>query len=224
MAGEAKCGSSPHEAAGAPLRQAPAAWQGAPAAASRSGALPHSRAVPLDPSGLPDPGRPLFCARCGAAMQARERGGRRRPVCPRCGWVYYAKNALGAAILAERDGELLLVQRAHDPYGGWWMLPAGFVEYGEDAASTAVREAQEECGLDVRLTGLFGVYFGTDDPRNPSHLIVHHAAPEPADAEPVPGDDAAAARWFAPDQLPAEIAFEAHRAAIADWLRARPRA
>ncbi|MGH2351635.1 MAG: NUDIX domain-containing protein [Chloroflexota bacterium] len=173
--------------------------------------------VPLDPSGFPDPGRPRFCARCGTAMDEDEHGGRRRPVCPRCGWVYFAKNALGAAILIERDSQVLLVQRAHDPYAGWWMLPAGFVEYGEDAAATAVREAEEECALDVRLTGVFGVYFGTDDPRNPSYLIVHNATPEPVDAEPIAGDDAAAVGWFKRDALPEPIAFEGHRAALADW-------
>ena len=179
--------------------------------------------VPLDPSGFPDPGRPRFCARCGAAMREVDRGDRLRPECPRCGWVYYAKNALGAAILVERASQVLLVQRAHDPYRGWWMLPAGFVEYGEDAAGTAVREALEECGLRVTLGGVFGTYFGTDDPRNPSYLIVYYAQPEPEDAEPTPGDDAADARWYAADGLPEHIAFEAQRQAIADWAETTPR-
>ncbi|HEX2033554.1 MAG TPA: NUDIX domain-containing protein [Chloroflexota bacterium] len=176
-------------------------------------------ATPLDPSGLPDPGRPRFCARCGAPMEEREQGGRRRPVCPRCGWVYYAKNALGAAVLIERDDRVLLVQRAHEPYQGWWMLPAGFVEYGEEAAACAVREAEEECALTVRLEGQFGVYFGQDDPRNPSYLIVYLARPEPPSATPRAGDDAAAVDWFPRGGLPAHIAFEGHRAALADWSR-----
>jgi 8-oxo-dGTP diphosphatase len=135
--------------------------------------------------------------------------------------VYYAKNALGAAILVERAGAVLLVQRAHEPYQGWWMLPAGFVEYGEEAARTAVREAREECALDVRLRGVFGLYFGADDPRNPSHLIVYHAVPDPLDAEPAAGDDAAAVGWFAAAELPERIAFEGHRAALADWAATR---
>jgi 8-oxo-dGTP diphosphatase len=135
--------------------------------------------------------------------------------------VYYAKNALGAAVLVERDGRVLLVQRAHEPYTGWWMLPAGFVEYGEDAESSAVREAQEECALAVRLTGLFGGYFGTDDPRQPAYLLVYRAEPLDPAAAPVAGDDACAAGWFARDQLPEQIAFEAHRAALADWRSGR---
>ena len=172
----------------------------------------------LDPSGLPDPGRPRFCARCGAPMEEHARGGDRvRPRCPRCGWVYYAKNALGAAVLIERAGSVLLVQRAHEPYRGQWMLPAGFVEFGEQAAGTAEREAMEECGLAVRVGELFGIYFGTDDPRNPAHLVVYRASLVHAGATAVAGDDAAAAGWFAAGALPAQIAFVAHRQAIADW-------
>jgi len=174
-----------------------------------------------DPSGLPDPGRPRYCARCGEPLEERSSGGRPRPVCPRCGWTYYAKNALGAAVLVEQDGRVLLVQRGEDPYEGQWMLPAGFVEYGEDAAGTAVREAQEELGLRVRLEGFFGLYFGTDDPRNPSYLLVYRATPEPAGQPVRAGDDAAAADWFPPNGLPAEIAFQGHRQALADWARSR---
>ena len=37
---------------------------------------------------------------------------------------------------------------------------AGFVEYGEYAADSAVREAEEETGLQVELTGLRGLYSG----------------------------------------------------------------
>jgi ADP-ribose pyrophosphatase YjhB (NUDIX family) len=174
-----------------------------------------------DPSGFLDPGRPRYCARCGHRMEERLSGGRLRPVCPRCGWTYYAKNALGAAVLVERDGRILLVQRADEPYKGQWMIPAGFVEYGEDAAETAVREAAEEVGLRVRLHGFFGLYFGTDDPRNPSYLIIYRATPEPAEQTVRAGDDAAAAGWFPPDGLPAQIAFEGHRRAIADWARSQ---
>ena len=175
----------------------------------------------LDPSGFPDPGRPRCCARCGSGMEERDVSARRRPVCPRCGWTYYAKNAVGAGILVEHDGKVLLVQRAHEPYQGPWMLPAGFVEYGEDAAATAVREAEEECALRVRLEGTFGIYFGTDDPRNPSYLVVYRARLEPPEQTPRAGDDAADAGWFPHDGLPPRIAFQAHRQALGEWATAR---
>lgn len=166
-----------------------------------------------------DPGEPSFCAKCGQPTALRDAGGRRRPHCTACGWTYYAKNAFGAgvAILSDDGHQLLLVQRAHKPYEGHWMLPAGFVEYGDCAADTAIREAEEETGLQVELTGLRGLYFGTDDPRDISHLAVYNA--RIVGGTPQAGDDAAAVAFFKHDELPKDIAFRGHRDAIADWLR-----
>ena len=173
--------------------------------------------VPRDPSGFPDPGRPGRCIRCGTPTEEVDRGGRARPACPSCGWVYSARNALGAALAVEGPDGILLVQRSHEPYKGEWMLPAGFVEYGEFAEESAVREAEEETGLHVELTGLWGLYFGTDDPRNVAHLAVYGARAVGGDLEA--GDDASDARFFPRGRLPANIAFEAHRQALADWER-----
>ena len=166
-----------------------------------------------------DPGEPRFCARCGQPTEMQSRGGRERPHCPACGWVYYGKNALGAtvAILSDDGREILLVQRAHEPFQGWWMLPAGFVEYGEFAEECAVREAHEETGYLVELTGLWGLYFGTDDPRNVSHLAVYGA--RVVGGEPRAGDDAIALAFFPRDDLPDQLAFQGHRRALADWQR-----
>ena len=180
---------------------------------------PEWAGVPRDPSGYLDPGRPGHCIRCGALTEEVIRGGLPRPVCPACDWVYYAKNATGAALLIVEDGKVLLVQRAHEPYLEYWMLPAGFVEYGELAEETAVREAQEETGLDVELTGLWGFYFGSDDPRNVAHLAVYEA--RRTGGTLAAGDDAMAAAFFGPDELPEQIAFRAHRRTLADW-RAQP--
>jgi 8-oxo-dGTP diphosphatase len=167
-----------------------------------------------------DPGEPRFCGRCAHPLEPRAEGGRERPRCPDCGWTYYAKPALGAAILIEEEGRVLLVSRAHDPYQGWWMLPAGFVEYGEDAAETAAREALEETGLLVEVAGYQGIYFGGGDPRGVSHLSVFLARRVGGRLQA--GDDAAEARWFGRDEIPERIAFEAHRKALTRWQRAQP--
>ena len=122
-----------------------------------------------------------------------------------CSWVYYAKNAVGAAVLLTAGNSVLLVQRKDEPYQGYWMLPAGFVEYGERPDVTAVREALEELGLTVTLTGLVGAYFGDDDPRNVAILLVYRATI--AAGELQPGDDAMAAAFFRRGALPKRIAF-----------------
>ena len=169
---------------------------------------------------LPDPGEPHFCARCATALEPRSDGGRPRPHCPRCGWTYYAKPSLGAAVLIEEDGRILLVRRAHEPFRDWWSLPAGYVEYGEDAPQTAAREALEETGLVVSIDGIHGIFAGFGDPRGAGHLAVFRASR--LAGNPIAGDDAAEARWFAPDEIPTEIAFEGSRKAISAWLNERP--
>jgi 8-oxo-dGTP diphosphatase len=126
---------------------------------------------------------------------------------------------MGAAALIEDGDRIALVRRAHEPYRGWWTMPAGFVEYGEEASETAVREAEEETGLTVSLAGVFGVYFGAGDPRGAAHLVVYRA--HRVAGELRAADDADEACWFRAEELPAEIAFEAHRQALAEWLEGR---
>jgi ADP-ribose pyrophosphatase YjhB (NUDIX family)/inorganic pyrophosphatase len=165
---------------------------------------------------VPDVGEPQYCARCAHPLQRRPDGGRARPYCPECGWTYYAKPALGAAAIVEENGRIVLVQRAHEPYQGWWTLPTGFVEYGEDAAETAAREVLEETGLLVEIDGYHGIFFGGGDPRGVAHVAVFYA--HRLGGSLAPGDDAADTGWFSPEEIPEEIAFEGHRKAIARWL------
>ena len=101
------------------------------------------------------------------------------------------------------DPGVVLVRRRHAPLG--WALPGGFVEVGESCPAAAVREAREETGLDVRPTGLLGVYSDPGrDPRGHTASVVYVAR---AEGEPSGGDDAAEARWFSLSTLPS-LAFD----------------
>lgn len=62
------------------------------------------------------------------------------------------------------DGRVLMARHSE---GGVWLLPGGAVEPGEAPADAAVREMWEETGAIVRLTGLVGIFGGTD-------YIVHY--------------------------------------------------
>jgi NADH pyrophosphatase NudC (nudix superfamily) len=90
-----------------------------------------------------------FCPRCGGALDWCNVAGddHQRQICVACGHIHYHNPAPTAGALVVRNGELLLVRRAIEPYFGYWDIPGGFIESGEGPAETAVREVREETGL-----------------------------------------------------------------------------
>ncbi len=102
-----------------------------------------------------------FCPRCGGTLERRllKATEPERPVCTRCGFVFYIdpKIAVGT-IIETSDRRLVLVRRAIEPGYGKWVFPGGYVDRGEPLTAAAIREAREECGLDVRLDGLVNIY------------------------------------------------------------------
>ena len=56
------------------------------------------------------------------------------------------------------DGGIVLLKRGVEPALGKWVFPGGYVDRGETLTAAAVREAREECGLDVRLDALVNIY------------------------------------------------------------------
>jgi len=156
--------------------------------------------------------RPRYCPQCGSRLALEEDSGRKRPTCPRCGFIFYRNPAPAAGVILPGRQGVLLVRRKFRPAVGAWCLPAGFLEYGESPERCAVRELAEETGIRARLTGLFGVYAGFDDPRVRAVLILYTA--RRVGGRLRPGDDATEARYFRLNRLPARIAFAAHRRAL----------
>ncbi len=152
-----------------------------------------------------------FCPRCGTAVTHAERFGRERPLCPSCGWIYFADPKVAAAILIEREGRVLLVRRINEPFRGLWTLPAGFVDADENPARAAERECLEETGLTVHATRLLEVIAGREHPRGADFVIVY--AGEIVSGELQAADDADQAEWFDRAHLPS-LAFRATQAVL----------
>jgi len=123
--------------------------------------------------------------------------------------------------LEDRAGRpIVIIRRGHPPLG--YALPGGFVDVGETVENAAVREAREETGLDVTLSGLLGVY--SDPARDPRGHTVAIAYVATARGEPVAGDDAAAVLVTDPEGVP-ELLGD-HGRIVADyvaWRRDRGR-
>lgn len=66
---------------------------------------------------------------------------------------------VGSVVAIARDGEVLLLQRPT----GRWCLPCGYADIGETPEATALREANEETGLEITLRYFLGLSTTSDD-------------------------------------------------------------
>jgi len=118
--------------------------------------------------------------------------------------------------LQDRPGTVILVKRKYEPFG--WAIPGGFVEIGETVEHAAVREMKEEVGLDVRITGLLGVYSDPKrDPRGHTVTVIYTGI---AEGQPVAADDAAEVGVFTESDLPKPLAFD-HQQVLGDYFSLR---
>ncbi len=127
--------------------------------------------------------------------------------CPACGHkikIYKNPAPTVDIIISQKPGQVLLVRRLNPPLG--WALPGGFVDVGETTENAAVREALEETGLRVELTGLLGVY--SDPRRDARRHTISTVYVARAVGQAKAGSDAAACGSFNLDNLPADICFD----------------
>lgn len=127
--------------------------------------------------------------------------GRPRQQCPSCGLVAYRNPApVGLAVIQHR-GKLVLIRRSVAPLADYWAPPAGYVESGESVPEGVIREAREECGLDIALDGLIDVYSRADV----EVLIIAYRAHSIGGTLRA-GDDASDAELFPVDRMPTQRA------------------
>jgi ADP-ribose pyrophosphatase YjhB (NUDIX family) len=158
-----------------------------------------------------------FCPRCGGSLERRviKATEPTRLVCTRCTFVFYLdpKIAVGT-IIRVSSGRIVLVRRAIEPGLGRWVFPGGYVDRGEPLTAAAVREAREECGLDVRLDGLVNVYSYAG--RAP--VIVVYAATA-LGGTLAPDEESSETAEFASDTIPWDmLAFRSTREGLRDYL------
>lgn len=158
------------------------------------------------------------CPRCAGSLKRVDT----YLMCDRCGFhVYNNPLACNAAIIENEKGEILLVKRKYDPLKGYWDLPGGFIEPGEDLKMSVEREVKEELGVDVRVGELVGHYADTYDyqgVRRPSYCAVVVATIQ--SGEPQPLDDAELITYFSKkDVLKQRFAFPMLKIAVTEYLQ-----
>ncbi len=163
-----------------------------------------------------------FCSNCGNALPIT-RDAFAAQTCAQCGRTQYHNSRPCAGALIVRDGRVLLVKRAVEPYKDCWDIPGGFLEAGEHPLDGMMREVREETGLEVRVLGLLGAYIdryvfqGEEFFTLSAYYVV-----EPMGGQLRAQDDVNEFAWFALDALPDAIAFEHPHAVLRDlraWVR-----
>jgi 8-oxo-dGTP diphosphatase len=135
-----------------------------------------------------------FCPYCRTELVVTEQGYEPRPTCPTCGFVHFRNPFPTVSILVVQGERVLLGKRAGHPGAGKWAIPSGYIEYGDDFVSAAVREAKEETGLDVEIRSIVNVVSSFVSPR--FHFLGIYLLAGVVGGEPAAGDDLALMDWF----------------------------
>ena len=112
-----------------------------------------------------------------------------------------------------RDGEVLLMRRARDPWRNAWEVPGGFCEPAEHPRDTAERELREELGICARAVAYLGAWIDRYGPAdaagtlNCAYLLVPETADPPLHLQ---AEEVLEAAWFELSAPPSPLAFPDH--------------
>ncbi|HEY8610619.1 MAG TPA: NUDIX hydrolase [Roseomonas sp.] len=122
------------------------------------------------------------------------------------GREYPGRPWVGIGCLAFRGDDVLLVRRSRPPRQGEWTVPGGAQSLGELAEDCARRELREETGVEVgplALVACVDILHRDEAGAVRFHYTIVDYAGRWISGEPIAGDDASEARFFAPEELPA---------------------
>ncbi len=114
-------------------------------------------------------------------------------------------------VVVRRADELLVLERS-PARGGYWNLVAGGVEPGEDSATAATRELEEETRLVVTVASL-GLDLAYEGPAGTVRVDAF-VAQAPPGWEPVLDEEHVSYRWCAAAEAVELLAYEEPRVAV----------
>ena len=155
-----------------------------------------------------------FCERCGSPLSQKPIEGRVRAFCPVCDFVVYLDPKVAAGVIVTLEDRVVLLKRGIEPSIGKWVFPGGYVDLGEPTDVAAVREAQEEVGLEVVAEDLLGAF---SYPGVQVVLVVY--AGRVVGGRLKGNFETQEVRTYSPSEIPwSELAFQSTADALRVWM------
>ena len=152
-----------------------------------------------------------YCGCCGAKMEPAP-GEQHAMKCPNCGHMLFPVICPAMIVAVERGGKLLLAMNKRNKFNRFSVL-AGFLEVGESIEDAVVREVREEETVEEErgsIQYLYSQYW----PFPRSLMLACRARWKSGELRP-DGVEIGEARWFAPDEIPANVPGSI---TVAGWL------
>jgi 8-oxo-dGTP diphosphatase len=118
--------------------------------------------------------------------------------------IYPLVPRVGVGAIIIHQGKILLVKRGGEPALGLWAIPGGTLKLGETLQECAAREILEETGLTIKVGKciyVFDFFSREESGRIKFHFVIIDFAAQYVSGELKAADDAADARWLAPEDL-----------------------
>ncbi len=168
-----------------------------------------------------------YCPVCGSEFK---NWNNQLLVCDACNYHFYqtSKPTAGAVIVKlDKDTgryQVLLTKRGIKPYMGYWDIPGGFLQNGEQPEDGLRREIREELGVEIYNPKLFFAvvdnYPREDIPEEASFtLCLYHICTIEKNATLKAEDDITESQWFYLDKPPKNLSFEGNKKALRAALK-----
>jgi len=156
-----------------------------------------------------------YCMHCGSRlrMKPHETEGHPVPWCDTCGEYRFPvfNAAVSMVVMDAERAHILLIRQYGRPF---YILPAGYINKGEDAEHAAARELREELRLEARQ-----LQFNRSRYFPPSNTLLLNFAVTVAPGAPTPNWEVDGWRWFTPEEARRNIKPDSYaQAFLLHWL------
>lgn len=156
-----------------------------------------------------------FCPFCGTEFNLFFLKNKEPPkhTCKKCGFIDYQDPKLVVNSIIQFNDKIVFLRRAKEPESTKWTFPGGYVDRGETIESAAKRETLEECGININLDYLMGLY---SYPRKIE--VVAFFAASYLSGELIAGDETLEIKLLSLDNIPWDkLAFPSISEALKDY-------